>query len=119
MVEPKNYIDVVKDIIIEDTDISETTEDEEEDLTGTIESPKCEIEEDESPSSKDYKENVWPASPEEPKGNTLKGKTKSLAFAIDKTKSTLKKGIERELNGIKFKVLDVRKVGGATQKQLK
>ena len=62
-----------------------------------------------------YKENCWPASPEEPKGFTFKGKSKMLTYAVEKSKATLKKGVENEVSGIKFKVLDLRKLGGATQ----
>ena len=62
-----------------------------------------------------YKENFWPAKPEEPKGFTFKGKSKMLTYAVEKAKATLKKGIENEANGKKFKILDQRKTGGATQ----
>ena len=40
-----------------------------------------------------YKENLWPAKPEVPKGYTYKGKSKMMTYAIDKIKSALKKGV--------------------------
>ena len=62
-----------------------------------------------------YKENFWPAKPEEPKGFTYKGKSKMMTYAVGKIKISLKKCIEKEKNGIKFRVLDSKKIGGATQ----
>ena len=62
-----------------------------------------------------YKESSWPAKPETPKGFTFKGKSKMMTYAMEKTKATLKKGIEKEINYIKFKVLDAKTLGGATQ----
>ena len=63
-----------------------------------------------------YKESFWPAKPEEPKGFTFKGKSKMMTYAMEKTRSYLKKGIEKEVNNkMKFKILDSRKVGGSTQ----
>ena len=62
-----------------------------------------------------YKENSWPAKPETPKGFTFKGESKMMTYAMEKTKATLKKGIEKEINDIKFKVLDAKTLGGATQ----
>ena len=63
-----------------------------------------------------YKETFWPARPEEPKGFTFKGKSKMMTYSMEKAKSILKKGTEKEINGKKkFKVLDSRKQGGATQ----
>ena len=62
-----------------------------------------------------YKENFWPAEADTPKGYTFKGKHKLLTYAVGKSKTLLKKGIEKEINNIKFKVLDNRVIGGATQ----
>ena len=62
-----------------------------------------------------YKENSWPAKPDEPKGFTFKGKNKMMAFAMIKTKTYFKKGIEKDIIGTKFKILDTRMLGGATQ----
>ena len=62
-----------------------------------------------------YKENFWPAEQDAPKGYTFKGKHKLLTYAVGKSKITLKKGIEKEINNIEFKVLDNRAIGGATQ----
>ena len=55
---------------------------------------------------REYNVNIWPTPPDEPKGYTFKGKTKLMAFAMEKTKVTLKKGSEKEFDGLKFKVLD-------------
>ena len=55
-----------------------------------------------------YKESSWPAKPETPKGFTFKGKSKMMTYAMEKTKATLKKGVEKEINDIKFKVLDAK-----------
>ena len=62
-----------------------------------------------------YKESFWPAKPETPKGFTFNGKSKMMTYALNKIKSILKKGVEKEIDGIKFKILDVRTLGGATQ----
>ena len=74
--------------------------------------------ENEGKTSNVYKENSWPQHPEVPKGYTFKGKARLFTFAVDKTKSALKKGKEKEHNDIKFKVLDVRRNGGATQETI-
>ena len=62
-----------------------------------------------------YKENSWPSLPEEPKGFTYKGKSKMMTCAMEKTKTVLKKGIEKEIDETKFKVLDHKMHGGAKQ----
>ena len=62
-----------------------------------------------------YKENFWPAKPDEPKGFTYKGKGKMMTYVIEKTKVALKKGIEREIDETKFRVLDHKIHGIATQ----
>ena len=38
-----------------------------------------------------------------------------MAFAMIKTKTYFKKGIEKDIIGTKFKILDTRMLGGATQ----
>ena len=66
--------------------------------------------------NKVYIENFWPAKPDKPKGFTFKGKHKLMTHAVKKSKSILKKkSQEKEINNTKFKVLDNRLVGGATQ----
>ena len=54
--------------------------------------------EKEGKTSNIYKENSWPQHPEVPKGYTFKGKARLFTFAVDKTKSALKKGKEKEHN---------------------
>ena len=62
-----------------------------------------------------YKENFWPAPPEEPKGYTFKGKGKMMTYAMEKVKSSFKKGVMKQLGKTEFKILDNKKFGGATQ----
>ena len=75
-------------------------------MTEKIDNVECDINET-IKDHREYKENLWPAPPEDPKGYTFKGKSKLLTFAVEKSKA--------EYNDIKFKVLDARKVGGANQ----
>ena len=95
-----------------------------EDIEG-IEVDLLEINENENEDSGDeveneeaqgvYKENSWPAKPEEPKGYTFKGKSKMMGYITEKVKNVLKKGSENEIGHFKFKVLDSKKNGGSTQ----
>ena len=62
-----------------------------------------------------YQENCWPAKPEMPKGYTFKGKNKMMTYSMNKIKSLLKKGSERQIDDTIFKILDVKIHGGATQ----
>ena len=62
-----------------------------------------------------YKENFWPAKPEEPKGFTFKGKSKMMGYVTEKAKTVLNKGSENEIGKIKFKVLDSKKIGASNQ----
>ena len=73
------------------------------------------IQEEDTKKHNEYKENVWPPPPEEPKGCTFKGKSKLMANAVGKCKGDLKKENECEYEGFKYNVLDVKKNGGATQ----
>ena len=65
---------------------------EEEDIENTEDTFERNNKEEKSNDHREYKENLWPAPPDEPKGYTFKGKTKLLAFATAKTKASLKKG---------------------------
>ena len=62
-----------------------------------------------------YKESFWPAKPDTPKGFTFKGRNKMMAFAMEKIKNTFKTRMEKEINVTKFKILDSKLHGGATQ----
>ena len=72
-----------------------------------IESSDESDDDEEGKKSSEYIENSWPCLPEQPKGYTYKGKTRLFAYAVDKTKSTLRKGAEKEFKNTKFKILDV------------
>ena len=62
-----------------------------------------------------YKESFWPAKPDTPRGFTYKGKSNLMTHAMEKIKCTLKRGSLKEINGLKFKISDVKLHGGATQ----
>ena len=59
-----------------------------------------------------YKESFWPAKPDTPRGFTYKGKSNLMTHAMEKIKSTLKRGSLKEINGLKFKISDVKLHGG-------
>ena len=62
-----------------------------------------------------YKESFWPAKPDTPRGFTFKGKSNLMTHAMEKIKSTLKKGSQKEIKGLKFKIMDAKLQGGAIQ----
>ena len=80
-----------------------------------LKNPNSKEEEDEEGENNVYKENFWPAKPDTPKGYTFKGKRKTKTFIMEKVKAELKKGLEKDVDDVKFKVFDKRQVGGATQ----
>ena len=95
---PKVDVSSASDDEINESDESINTEDE------NVEDTQCY-----------YKESFWPAKPDTPKGFTYKGKAKMMTYSMNKIKNTLKKGMEKQVNGTNFKIVDTKLHGGATQ----
>ena len=98
-----------------DSDSDKEEYDEEENKSEKEATEEQDIDEDLKDTQTVYKENCWPPNPETPKGYTFKGKSKMMTYSLGKIKQILKKGTEKEINSVKFIVLDVKLVGGATQ----
>ena len=101
---------IMVDILESSTTNASETDSEDSSIEEDEQSPEV-IEEEYSV----YKVNFWPAKPDAPKGYTFKGKSKTMTFIVGKIKNEMKKGTEKEMDNVKFKVLDNRIVGGATQ----
>ena len=56
-----------------------------------------------------YDENFWPKQADEPTGFTYKGKKKIFVKAVENVKILLKKGVQKQMIKLQFKVLDTRK----------
>ena len=62
-----------------------------------------------------YEENWWNKEDDEPSGFTYKGKKKVFVKAVENVKLTMKKGIQKQISKINFKILDCRTVKNGSE----
>ena len=89
-------MDVVKDFVF-NMDLCAEAEDT------FVDDDSCDVKDDMG-----YNENSWPK--EDPSGFSFKGKKKLFVKAVENIKVLMKKGNQKAVEGITFKVLDCRKM---------
>ena len=56
-----------------------------------------------------YEENYWHKDDDEPTGYTYKGKKKIFVKAVENIRTIMKKGVQKRMENLQFRILDCRK----------